>query len=62
MEKSGLKRRLHMIIHTGEDGDHGPGTGGMGAFSMAPGEQLPFLTGDDYQEAIAFQKTFTRSL
>lgn len=35
-----------------EDGDIGPGTGGMGCFTMAPGEQLPFLKLDDYEEAL----------
>ncbi len=37
-----------------EDGDNGPGTGGMGAFSMPGGEQLPFITQNDYEEAVAF--------
>jgi phosphoribosylamine--glycine ligase len=36
-----------------EDGDEGPGTGGMGAFSMRPCEQLPFIEEDDYDEAVA---------
>ena len=34
------------------DGDTGPGTGGMGDFSMPAGEQLPFITDEDYDEAI----------
>ena len=34
-----------------EDGDKGPGTGGMGSFSMNFGENLPFITNDDYDEA-----------
>ncbi len=34
-----------------EDGDTGPGTGGMGSFTMPPGEQLPFLDNGDYLEA-----------
>lgn len=39
-----------------EDGDKGPGTGGMGAFSMPPGEQLPFMTNEDYDEAITLSE------
>lgn len=35
-----------------EDEDKGPGTGGMGSFTMPEGEQLPFLTDEDYQEAV----------
>lgn len=35
-----------------EDGDVGPGTGGMGAFTMPSGEQLPFITEQDYDEAL----------
>lgn len=35
-----------------EDGDEGPGTGGMGAFSMQDGEHFPFMTQADYDEAI----------
>lgn len=35
-----------------EDGDTGPGTGGMGTFSMKNG-LLPFINQDDYNEAIA---------
>lgn len=34
------------------DGDTGPGTGGMGDFSMKPGEQLPFMTDTEYNEAM----------
>lgn len=34
-----------------EDGDIGPGTGGMGTFTMPAGEQLPFITQEDYDEA-----------
>ncbi len=45
-----------------EDGDTGPGTGGMGAFSMAPGEQLPFLTQADYDEAIAVSEKILEEL
>lgn len=45
-----------------EDGDKGPGTGGMGAFSMAPGEQLPFLTDADYEEAIALSEKILEKL
>lgn len=33
------------------DGDEGPGTGGMGTFSMNPDEQLPFIDQADYDEA-----------
>jgi phosphoribosylamine--glycine ligase len=39
-----------------EDGDVGPGTGGMGAFSMKATEQLPFLDQTDYNAAIALMK------
>lgn len=39
-----------------EDGDKGPGTGGMGTFSMPPGEQLPFMTNEDYEEAISLSE------
>lgn len=35
-----------------EDGDKGPGTGGMGTFSMPDGELLPFVTQDDYDASI----------
>ncbi len=35
-----------------EDGDTGPGTGGMGAFTMPAGEQLPFINEVDYDEAV----------
>lgn len=35
-----------------EDGDEGPGTGGMGSFTMPPGETLPFLEDGDYLEAL----------
>lgn len=35
-----------------EDRDEGPGTGGMGTFTMPPGEMLPFLDDGDYLEAI----------
>lgn len=34
-----------------EDGDHGPGTGGMGSFSMEDG-LLPFIGKSDYTEAV----------
>lgn len=37
-----------------EDGDKGPGTGGMGCYTMPSGEQLPFLNEADYDEAIEF--------
>lgn len=38
-----------------EDGDSGPGTGGMGAFSMKDG-LLPFITRVDYDEAFELMK------
>ena len=38
-----------------EDGDTGPGTGGMGAFSMIDG-LMPFISESDYDEAIALMK------
>ncbi len=35
-----------------EDGDVGPGTGGMGCFTIAPGDKpLPFLSSEEYQQA-----------
>ncbi len=37
-----------------EDGDMGPGTGGMGTFSMRLGEHLPFVTQQDYDAAINY--------
>lgn len=38
-----------------EDGDAGPGTGGMGTFTMADGLQ-PFLAQDDYGEAVELSR------
>ena len=35
-----------------EDGDTGPGTGGMGTFSVRPGENLPFTVDADIDEAM----------
>ncbi len=35
-----------------EDGDKGPGTGGMGSFTMPAGRQLPFLSKGDFSEAL----------
>lgn len=35
-----------------EDGDQGPGIGGMGSFTMQAGKQLPFLTAEDYTVAV----------
>lgn len=35
-----------------EDGDKGPGTGGMGTFSMPDGELLPFVTQEDYDDSV----------
>ncbi len=45
-----------------EDGDEGPGTGGMGAFSMKPDKQLPFITHDDYEEAVALMQQLLLAL
>lgn len=45
-----------------EDGDKGPGTGGMGCFTMAGGEQLPFLTDAEYQEATSVMKKVLQKL
>jgi phosphoribosylamine--glycine ligase len=45
-----------------EDGDTGPGTGGMGTFSMQAGEQLPFTTDEDYDEAIALMEKLLQKL
>lgn len=39
-----------------EDGDEGPGTGGMGTFTMPAGEQPPFVIGDDYDTAIGLME------
>jgi phosphoribosylamine--glycine ligase len=39
-----------------EDGDQGPGTGGMGSFTMPTGEQLPFLSETDYWEAVSVMR------
>jgi phosphoribosylamine--glycine ligase len=39
-----------------EDGDTGPGTGGMGSFTMPPGEQLPFMDEGDYMEAVQLMR------
>lgn len=39
-----------------EDGDTGPGTGGMGTFSMQAGVQMPFLTDADYNEAVVLME------
>jgi len=38
-----------------KDGDEGPGTGGMGAFSMKDG-LLPFVTDDDYSQAVTLME------
>jgi phosphoribosylamine--glycine ligase len=45
-----------------EDGDEGPGTGGMGAFSMQPGENLPFVDQADYDEAVALMERLLESM
>lgn len=45
-----------------EDGDCGPGTGGMGTFSMKPGENLPFTDKDDYNEAVSLMKSLLVAL
>ncbi len=39
-----------------EDGDTGPGTGGMGTFSMQASKQMPFLSNADYNEAVALME------
>lgn len=39
-----------------EEGDKGPGTGGMGCFTMGKGEQMPFLTKEDYNDALDVMK------
>lgn len=39
-----------------QDGDTGPGTGGMGAFSMMPGTLLPFLTQAEYDKVMLLMK------
>lgn len=38
-----------------KDGDEGPGTGGMGAFSMKDG-LLPFVTGEDYDQSVTLMQ------
>lgn len=50
-----------------EDGDTGPGTGGMGTFSMAPGKEesnglLPFITQEDYDEAISLAEKILQKM
>jgi phosphoribosylamine--glycine ligase len=45
-----------------EDGDSGPGTGGMGTFSMQAGEQLPFITNEDYEEAVTLMQKLLEKL
>ncbi|HSX33122.1 MAG TPA: hypothetical protein VLF91_02180 [Candidatus Saccharimonadales bacterium] len=44
-----------------EDGDEGPGTGGMGAFSMRDG-RLPFVTDKDYARAVSLMRQVLRYL
>jgi phosphoribosylamine--glycine ligase len=44
-----------------EDGDKGPGTGGMGTFSMKDG-LLPFVSQEDYDESIDFMACFLEEL
>lgn len=45
-----------------EDGDLGPGTGGMGCFTMPAGQQLPFITMAEYQEAIELMQKVLKKL
>lgn len=45
-----------------EDGDNGLGTGGMGAFSMAPGEFVPFLNQDIVNEAMELTRNILRRI
>jgi phosphoribosylamine--glycine ligase len=45
-----------------EDGDKGPGTGGMGDFTMRPDEQLPFLAQRDYEEAVDVMQSVVNRL
>jgi len=39
-----------------KDGDTGPGTGGMGSFTMQDGDVMPFMTQADYDEAIELMR------
>lgn len=45
-----------------EDRDKGPGTGGMGSFTMPPGEQLPFLTDEDRAEVAQLMRSVLTKL
>ncbi len=45
-----------------EDGDTGPGTGGMGVFSVKPSEHLPFVDQTDYDEAMNLMKRVLQEL
>ncbi|MGI9027405.1 MAG: hypothetical protein ACR2FM_00985 [Candidatus Saccharimonadales bacterium] len=45
-----------------EDGDSGPGTGGMGTFTMPHGEQLPFMSQADYDEAASLMERVLQEL
>jgi phosphoribosylamine--glycine ligase len=45
-----------------EDGDTGPGTGGMGTFTMQAGEILPFLDQRDYEEAVTLMNRLLNAL
>jgi len=45
-----------------EDGDTGPGTGGMGCFTMPAGEQLPFLKPSEYEESLWLMRQVLRKL
>lgn len=45
-----------------EDGNTGPGTGGMGTFTMPAGKQLPFMNQEDYDEALALSEKLLASL
>lgn len=45
-----------------EDGDEGPGTGGMGTFSMKPDECLPFTDESDYDEAVVLMEQLLETL
>lgn len=45
-----------------EDGDKGPGTGGMGCFTMPAGQNLPFLTIRDHKEAVGVMQDVLKYL
>ncbi len=45
-----------------EDGDVGPGTGGMGTFSLKPNDVLPFMEPEDYEQAITLMEQILQAM